>query len=236
MEHALVTAEFREPQTDGRPPGRPVSRRISPRVTVSVVYVIAMFMAIMDSTIVNVALPTISRDLSVPLARVDRVVVGYLVSLAVFIPAAGWLGDRFGTKRVFLAALAIFTAASALCGLAGSYGELVGFRVLQGAGGGMLTPTGMAMLYRTFPPAERVRASRILTVPTALAPALGPLAGGFLVTAASTPAPAGCARAWSQAWTRWVPITSTCTRCTGPTRPRPSARRPSRWPGWPARA
>jgi EmrB/QacA subfamily drug resistance transporter len=160
-------------------------RSISPRVTVSVVYVVAMFMAIMDTTIVNVALPTISRDLSVPLDRVDGVVVGFLVSLAVFIPASGWLGDRFGTKRIFLIALALFTVASALCGLAGNFGELVVFRVLQGVGGGMLTPTGMAMLYRVFPPEERVRASRILTVPTALAPALGPVVGGLLVTAAS---------------------------------------------------
>jgi MFS family permease len=145
--------------------------RISPKATVSVVFVVAMFMAIMDTTIVNVALPTISRDLSVPLNRVDGVAVGFLVSLAVFIPASGWLGDRFGTKRVFLAALAIFTAASALCGLADSFAELVAFRVLQGVGGGMLTPTGMAMLYRAYPPAERVRASRILTAPTAFAPA-----------------------------------------------------------------
>src|SRR5215470_16596753 len=158
---------------------------MNPKVTVSAVFVVAMFMAIMDTTIVNVALPTISRDLSVPLNRVDGVVTGFLVSLAVFIPASGWLGDRFGTKRVFLAALATFTLASALCGQAQNFGELVGFRILQGAGGGMLTPTGMAMLYRTFPPEERVRASRILTVPTALAPALGPVVGGVLVTAAS---------------------------------------------------
>jgi EmrB/QacA subfamily drug resistance transporter len=161
------------------------ARQISPRVTVSVVYVVAMFMTLMDTTIVNVALPTISRELSVPLDRVDGISIGFLVSLAVFIPASGWLGDRFGTKRVFLAALAIFTLASALCGLAQSFGELVAFRVLQGVGGGMLTPTGMAMLYRTYPPDERVRASQILTVPTGLAPALGPVVGGILVTAAS---------------------------------------------------
>jgi EmrB/QacA subfamily drug resistance transporter len=161
------------------------ARQISPKVTVSVVFVVAMFMTIMDTTIVNVALPTISRELSVPLDRVDGVSIGFLVSLAVFIPASGWLGDRFGAKRVFLAALAIFTLASALCGLADSFGELVAFRILQGAGGGMLTPTGMAMLYRTFPPDERVRVSRILTIPTGLAPALGPVIGGILVTAAS---------------------------------------------------
>jgi EmrB/QacA subfamily drug resistance transporter len=158
---------------------------ISPRLAVSVAFVVAMFMTIMDTTIVNVALPTISREMSVPLNRVDGVVTGFLVSLAVFIPASGWLGDRFGTRRVFLAALAIFTVGSALCGLAQDFGELVGSRILQGAGGGMLTPTGMAMLYRAYPPAERVRASRILTVPTAFAPALGPVLGGILVTAVS---------------------------------------------------
>jgi len=161
------------------------ARQISPKVTVSVVFVVAMFMTLMDTTIVNVALPTISRELSVPLDRVDDISIGFLVSLAVFIPASGWLGDRFGTKRVFLAALAIFTLASALCGLAQSFGELVAFRILQGVGGGMLTPTGMAMLYRTYPPDERVRASQILTVPTGLAPALGPVIGGILVTAVS---------------------------------------------------
>jgi EmrB/QacA subfamily drug resistance transporter len=143
------------------------------------------FMLLLDTTIVYVALPTISRELSVPLDRVDDISIGFLVSLAVFIPASGWLGDRFGTKRVFLAALAIFTLASALCGLAQSFGELVGFRILQGVGGGMLTTTGMAMLYRTYPPDERIRVSRILTVPTGLAPALGPVVGGILVTVLS---------------------------------------------------
>ena len=91
-----------------------------------------------------------------------------------FIPASGWLGDRFGGKRMLLAAIVVFTVASALCGLASSLGELVLFRVLQGVGGGMLAPVGMAMLFRAFPPEERIRASSILTVPTTLAPALGP--------------------------------------------------------------
>jgi EmrB/QacA subfamily drug resistance transporter len=159
--------------------------RLNPKVSVSVVFVLAMFMTILDTTIVNVALPTLARDFRVSPTHVDSVVVGFLVSLAVFIPASGWLGDRFGTKRVFLSALVLFTAASALCGAAQSLPELVVFRILQGVGGGMLTPVGMAMLFRTFPPAERVRASRILVVPTALAPALGPVVGGLLVTDAS---------------------------------------------------
>jgi EmrB/QacA subfamily drug resistance transporter len=159
--------------------------RINPKISVSVAFVLAMFMTIMDSTIVNVALPTIAHDFAVPLTRVDGIVVSFLVSLAVFIPASGWLGDRFGTKRVFLIALALFTAASALCGAAQSYDQLVLYRILQGVGGGMLTPVGMAMLFRTWPPAERVRASSILTVPTAFAPALGPVLGGILVTNAT---------------------------------------------------
>ena len=111
---------------------------ISEKVAVSVVFVAAMFMSIMDTTIVNVALPTIGRDFSVSPTAVDSVSIAYLVSLAVFIPASGWLGDRFGGKRVLLTAIAVFSVASALCGLASSLGELVAFRVLQGAGGGML--------------------------------------------------------------------------------------------------
>jgi EmrB/QacA subfamily drug resistance transporter len=151
------------------------------KVAVSVVFVLAMFMSIMDVTIVNVALPRIGHDLHVGATSVDAISIGYLVSLAVVIPASGWLGDHFGGKRVLLAAIVIFTLASALCGTASSFGELVLFRVLQGVGGGMLTPVGMAMLFRVFPPAERVRASAILTIPTALAPAIGPVLGGVLV-------------------------------------------------------
>lgn len=154
---------------------------LSQKTAVAVVFVAAMFMSIMDSTIVNVALPTIGRDFHVAATSVDSVSIAFLVSLAVFIPASGWLGDRFGGKRVLLSAIVVFTVASALCGLATSLGELVAFRVLQGVGGGMLMPVGMAMLYRVFPPEERVRASGILTVPTTLAPALGPVLGGLLV-------------------------------------------------------
>jgi EmrB/QacA subfamily drug resistance transporter len=155
---------------------------MSQKVVIGVVFVAAMFMSIMDATIVNVALPTIGRDFKVSPTAVDSISIAFLVSLAVFIPASGWLGDRLGGKRVLLAAIAVFTLASALCGLASSLGELVAFRILQGAGGGMLAPVGMAMLYRAFPPAERLRAAAILTVPTTLAPALGPVLGGLLVT------------------------------------------------------
>jgi len=156
--------------------------RFNQKIVVGTVFVSAMFMNIIDITIVNVALPTIGRDFHIPPTAVDGVVIAYLVSLAVFIPASGWLGDRFGGKRVLLIAIAVFTVGSVLCGVAQNMTELVVFRVLQGAGGGMMAPVGMAMLYRVFPPSERVRAASILTVPTTLAPALGPVLGGFLVT------------------------------------------------------
>ena len=169
------------PATAAPPPGR----RMSQKAAVSVVFVAAMFMNIMDITIVNVALPAIGRQFDVTEASLDAVATGYLVSLAVFIPAAGYLGDRFGSKRILLLAIGVFTAASVLCGLAGSLGALVACRVLQGAGSGLMTPVGMAMLYRAFPPSERLRAASILTIPTAVAPALGPVLGGALVTGLS---------------------------------------------------
>ena len=156
--------------------------RISQKTAVGAVFVAAMFMTILDATIVNVALPTIGRDFGVSATAVDGISIAFLVSLAVTIPASGWLGDRYGGKRVMLAAIALFTAASALCGLASSLGELVAFRILQGAAGGMLVPVGMAMLYRVFPPDERIKAAAILTVPTTFAPALGPVLGGLFVT------------------------------------------------------
>jgi EmrB/QacA subfamily drug resistance transporter len=156
--------------------------RMNQKIAVGVVYVAALFMAIMDTTIVNVALPVIGRDFHTSPDAVDGISIAFLVSVGVFIAASGWLGDRFGGRNILLVAIVIFTVASALCGLASSLGELVVFRVLQGVGGGLMTPVGLAMLFRVFPPAERVRASSILIIPTAFAPAIGPVLGGLLVT------------------------------------------------------
>jgi EmrB/QacA subfamily drug resistance transporter len=140
-----------------------------------------MFMTILDSTIVNVALPTLGREFSVATSASEWVITSYLISLAIFIPASGWIGDRLGTKRTFLFALAVFTGASVLCGLANSLAEMIVFRVIEGIGGGMLIPVGLAMLYRAFPPERRAAASKILIIPTAVAPASGPILGGFLI-------------------------------------------------------
>lgn len=156
-------------------------KRIEYKWVVAVTFVLGLFMEIMDTTIVNVAIPTLRRDFNATTAGIEWIVLGYLLALAIFIPASGWIGDRIGTKKTFLFALFTFTTASALCGLANGLGELIAFRILQGVGGGMLTPVGTAMLYRAFPPEERARASTILIVPTVLAPALGPVIGGAIV-------------------------------------------------------
>jgi EmrB/QacA subfamily drug resistance transporter len=155
------------------------------RAAVSTVYVAATFMTVLDTTIVNVASPAIGRSFAVSATQTDAVSVGFLLSLAVFMPASGWLGDRFGGRRILLWAIAVFTAASALCGAAASLPELVAFRVLQGAGGGMLTPVGLAMLFRLYPHGERARVAAVLGTVTTLAPATGPVLGGWLTTVSS---------------------------------------------------
>jgi EmrB/QacA subfamily drug resistance transporter len=147
---------------------------------VAIVFIFGLFMDLMDTTVVNVAIPTLSKEFNASTSAVEWTVTGYLLSLAVFIPAAGFFSDRFGTKRVFVLAMAIFVLASALCGLAQSIEELVAFRFLQGIGGGMMTPVGTAMLSREFPGAERAKASAIISVPVVLAPTLGPVVGGYL--------------------------------------------------------
>ncbi|MFI6924501.1 MFS transporter [Nonomuraea spiralis] len=150
------------------------------RGRVLAVYVTAMCMSGLDATIVNPALFAVAADLGVPPAAANAVESAFLASLAVAMPVAGWLCDRYGAPRVFLAALAAFTAASGLCALSWDLGSLVCFRILQGAAGGLLTPAGMAMLFAAYAPEERMRLSRYVVVPTALAPALGPVLGGLL--------------------------------------------------------
>ena len=157
-------------------------KRVPYKWIVAAIFVTGLFMDIMDTTIINVAIPSLVKDLHTTASTVEWVVLGYLLSLAVWIPASGWVGDRVGTKKTFLFALFAFTAASALCGVSQSVGQLIAFRILQGVGGGMLTPVGTAMLFRAFPPAERAKASAVLLVPAVLAPALGPVIGGWLVT------------------------------------------------------
>jgi len=155
--------------------------RLEYKWRVAIVFLFGLFMAVLDQTIVNVALPTFAREFSASPTTIEWVVTGYLLSLAVFIPVSGWAGDRFGTKRTFMFALAVFTLGSALCVSSWSIHSLIAFRVFQGVGGGMLTPVGMAMLLRAFPPSERAQAGAVIAIPMVVAPASGPVLGGYLV-------------------------------------------------------
>lgn len=155
-------------------------RSIPYKWLVATAFVLALFMEILDMTVLNTALPILGEHFDAPTSTLQWLVTGYLVSLAVFIPVSGWVADRFGDKNTFVLALVIYTAASLWAGFAGSVTELLIARVTQGVGGGLLTPVGTAMLFRAFPPHERARASAILAIPTTLAPALGPVLGGWL--------------------------------------------------------
>jgi EmrB/QacA subfamily drug resistance transporter len=152
----------------------------SPARAIAIAYVAAIFMTGIDMHIVNVALPTLSSDFDAPLSDVQWTVIAYLLALAVVIPASGWIGDRFGTKRTFLFALALFTLASALCGAAQSLPQLIAARALQGVGGGLLTSTGTAMLYRAYGPEQRARVARTVLLPILIGPGLAPILGGVL--------------------------------------------------------
>ena len=156
--------------------------RPSQELVVLVCYTVALYMTIVDNTIIYTALPSLARDFHASLAYAQWVTLSYLLMLALMIPSSGWIGDRFGTRRTFLLALALFTVASALCGLSGSLPQLVIFRVIQGVGGGLIIPVGQAMLFRTFPPERRARATGMVMLGTSLGPATGPVLGGILTT------------------------------------------------------
>lgn len=162
---------------------RPAGRRtwLSYEYKVAIVFLLGLFMELLDMTVVNVAIPTLQKDFNADLAGIEWVITGYLLGLAVFIPVAGFLADRFGSKRTFMLALAIFSVASLGAGLAWSLDSLIAFRLLQGVGGGMLTPVGIAMVFRAFPRNRRAIASAFVAIPAALAPALGPVLGAYLV-------------------------------------------------------
>jgi DHA2 family multidrug resistance protein len=139
------------------------------------------FMTMLDSTIVNIALPKITSIFGVTVSEGQLVITSYMLALAVIMPATGFLSDTFGTKKLFLITMALFTGGSLLCGLSWSIGSLVAFRVIQGLGGGMMSPLGMTMLFKTVPARERNAIMGIYGLPLILAPVLGPTVGGYLV-------------------------------------------------------
>src|SRR5499427_10604269 len=143
--------------------------------------VVGTFMVMLDQTVVNIALPKITTVFGVGVHETQLVVTSYMLALAIIMPATGFLSDTFGTKRLFLITMALFTIGSLLCGLAWSNSSLVAFRVIQGLGGGMMSPLGMTMLFKAVPLNERNSIMGIYGLPLILAPVLGPTVGGYLV-------------------------------------------------------
>jgi EmrB/QacA subfamily drug resistance transporter len=145
------------------------------------VVVLGTIMSILDTTIVNVAISTLSRELHASLTSIQWVTTGYLLALATVIPLTGWTMERFGAKRMWMTSVVLFLAGSTLCGLAWSTESLVVFRVLQGFGGGMIMPIGQAILAQAAGPQRMGRIMSVIGVPTLLGPILGPVIGGLIV-------------------------------------------------------
>jgi EmrB/QacA subfamily drug resistance transporter len=142
----------------------------------------ALFMENLDSTIIATSLPAIAADLHQDPIALKLALTSYLLAQAVFIPASGWVADRFGARKVFGAAIVIFTLGSILCGLSSTLPEFIAARVIQGSGAAMMTPVGRLTLFRSVERSEIVRAMAYLTMPALIGPILGPPLGGFIST------------------------------------------------------
>ncbi|WP_339284134.1 DHA2 family efflux MFS transporter permease subunit [Paenibacillus sp. FSL R5-0486] len=147
--------------------------------------IVGMIMVILDSTVVNVAIPNLVQYFETDLKTIQWTVTGYTLALSAVIPLAGWLTDRFGAKRVFLFTIAMFTLGSVLCSIAQSPEQLIIYRIIQGLGGGMVAPIGMAMVFRLAPPERRGSIMGMLGIPMLLAPALGPVLSGWFIESLS---------------------------------------------------
>ncbi len=151
-------------------------------VLVPVIVGCALFMELLDSTVITTALPAMSRSLQVDPIRLNLAITSYLLSLAVFIPVSAWVADRFGARMVFRAAILIFTIGSVLCGVSQSLSQLVAARILQGCGGAMMVPVGRIVILKSVPKRHLVTAMSYLSIPALIGPVVGPPVGGFIVT------------------------------------------------------
>ena len=155
---------------------------IPDRILLPLIVASALFMETLDATVLSTALPAIAADFGESPISLKLALTSYLLSLAVFIPASGWIADRFGVRTVFRLALVVFTLSSIACGLSNSIGELVAARVFQGIGGAMMVPVGRMVILRSVKKSELVGAFAWFTVPALIGPMLGPPLGGFITT------------------------------------------------------
>ena len=158
----------------------PATKRLLPWVVA-----IAFFMQTLDGTILNTTLPTMAKDLGESPLRMQSVVIAYMLTVALLIPASGWLADRFGTRRAFLVAIALFSLGSLLCALSPSLPWLVAARVVQGVGGALLLPVGRLTVLRAFPRSELLKVLSFVTIPGLVGPLVGPPLGGWIVEVAT---------------------------------------------------
>ena len=152
------------------------------RILLPLIVACALFMENLDSTVLSTALPTIARDFGVSPINLKLALTSYLLTIAIFIPASGWLADRFGARTIFRLAIVLFTTGSICCGLSHSIGEIVASRILQGIGGAMMVPVGRLVILKSVEKSELVGALAWLTVPALIGPVVGPPLGGFITT------------------------------------------------------
>ncbi|HEY7431198.1 MAG TPA: DHA2 family efflux MFS transporter permease subunit [Streptosporangiaceae bacterium] len=164
------------------PARRPAPRLDRHLIAVSLAVVLGAIMSTLDVTVVNVAIGTLAREFRASLPMIQWVSAGYTLGLAMMVPVTGWAQARFGSKRLFLLSIALFVAGSALAGAAWSAWSLIAFRVVQGLGGGMLTPAGMTVLTRAAGSERIGRVMGLISIPMVLGPILGPMLGGWLVS------------------------------------------------------
>ncbi|MFD0348937.1 DHA2 family efflux MFS transporter permease subunit [Kitasatospora aburaviensis] len=165
--------------------GRAAAAPAPRTAAVAAVVVLGSLMTVLDTTIVNVALNRLAEDFAAPLATIQWVTTGYTLALATVTPVTAWAIGRFGTRRLYLTALALFVLGSGLAGTAWDAPSLIAFRVLQGLGGGMVMPVGMTVLVRASDPARTGRTMSVLGIPVLIGPLAGPVLGGWLVDEAT---------------------------------------------------
>lgn len=156
--------------------------KLDKSITVSLVVAIAFFMQNLDTTAVNTAIPAMAQSFGTDVVHLSAGVTSYLIALAIFIPVSGWIADRFGTRKVFCSAVALFILSSILCGSSQTLNQFIVFRVLQGISGAMMTPVGRLAVLKTTPKENLVTAIAYITWPGLVAPIIGPVVGGYLTT------------------------------------------------------